>query len=108
MRRLPALVAALLLPAAQPLRLGTALFTSNLLVSEAPAMAADPRCGSYSGVQFMEFGGNTCHPIRNAPKWVVKNHCMYQVYKYWDNFRDISEAVKDCEVCVASGGRQGL
>ena len=108
MRRLPALVAALLLPATPPLLLGTALFTSYLMVSRAPAMAADPRCGSYSGVQFMEFGGNTCHPIRNAPKWVVKNYCMYQVRKYWHNFRDSSEAVKDYEVCVASGGRQGL
>jgi len=39
MRRLPALVAALLLPAAQPLLLGTALSTASLLVSEAPAQA---------------------------------------------------------------------
>jgi len=39
MRRLPALVAALLLPAAQPLLLGTALSTASLLVSEAPAHA---------------------------------------------------------------------
>jgi len=39
MRRLPALVAALLLPAAQPLLLGTALSTASLLVSEAPARA---------------------------------------------------------------------
>ena len=108
MRRLPALFAALLLPAYQTMLLGTALSTASLLVSEAPARAADPRCGSYSGVQYMEFGGNTCHPIRNAPKWVVKNYCMYQVRKYWHNFRDSSEAVKDYEVCVASGGRQGL
>jgi len=39
MRRLPALVAALLLPAAQPLLLGTALSTVSLLVSEAAAQA---------------------------------------------------------------------
>jgi len=39
MRRLPALVAALLLPAAQPVLLGTALSTASLLVSEAPAQA---------------------------------------------------------------------
>jgi len=39
MSRLPALVAALLLPAAQPLLLGTALSTASLLVSEAPARA---------------------------------------------------------------------
>jgi len=39
MRRLPALVAALLLPAAQPVLLGTALSTASLLVSEAPAHA---------------------------------------------------------------------
>jgi len=39
MRRLPALVAALLLPAAQPLLLSTALSTASLLVSEAPAQA---------------------------------------------------------------------
>jgi len=39
MRRLPALLAALLLPAAQPLLLGTALSTASLLVSEAPAQA---------------------------------------------------------------------
>jgi len=39
MRRLPALVAALLLPAAQPFLLGTALSTASLLVSEAPAQA---------------------------------------------------------------------
>jgi len=39
MRRLPALVAALLLPAAQPLLLVTALSTASLLVSEAPVQA---------------------------------------------------------------------
>jgi len=39
MRRLPALVAALLLPAAQPLLLGAMLSTASLLVSEAPAHA---------------------------------------------------------------------
>jgi len=39
MRRLPALVAALLLPAAQPVLWGTALSTASLLVSEAPAQA---------------------------------------------------------------------
>jgi len=39
MRRLPALLAALLLPAAQPLLWGTALSTASLLVSEAPAQA---------------------------------------------------------------------
>jgi len=39
MCRLPALVAALLLPAAQPVLLGTALSTASLLVSEAPAQA---------------------------------------------------------------------
>jgi len=39
MRRLPALFAALLLPAAQPLLLVTALSTATLLVSEAPARA---------------------------------------------------------------------
>jgi len=39
MRRLPALVAALLLPASQPLLLSTALSTASLLVSEAPAQA---------------------------------------------------------------------
>ena len=39
MRRLPALFAALLLPASQPLLLGTALSTAALLVSEAPARA---------------------------------------------------------------------
>jgi len=39
MRRLPALVVALLLPASQPLLLGTALSTASLLVSEAPAHA---------------------------------------------------------------------
>ena len=39
MRRLPALVAALLLPAAQPLLLSTALSTASLLVSQAPAQA---------------------------------------------------------------------
>ena len=39
MRRLPALVAALLLPAASPLLLGTALSTGALLVSQAPAQA---------------------------------------------------------------------
>jgi len=39
MRRLPALVAALLLPAAQPLLLGTALSTASLLVSQAAAQA---------------------------------------------------------------------
>jgi len=39
MRHLPALVAALLLPAAQPLLLGSALSTASLLVSQAPAQA---------------------------------------------------------------------
>jgi len=39
MRRLPALVAALLLPAAQPLLLCTALSTAALLVSQTPAQA---------------------------------------------------------------------
>jgi len=39
MRRLPALVAALLLPAAQPVLLGTALSSASLLVSQAPAQA---------------------------------------------------------------------
>jgi len=39
MRRLPALVATLLLPAAQPVLLRTALSTISLLVSEAPAQA---------------------------------------------------------------------
>ena len=39
MRRLPALVAALLLPASPPLLLGTAAFTGALLVSQAPAQA---------------------------------------------------------------------
>jgi len=39
MRRLPALLAALLLPAAQPLLLGTALSTASLLVSQVPAHA---------------------------------------------------------------------
>jgi len=39
MRRLPALFAALLLPAAQLLLLSTALSTASLLVSEAPAQA---------------------------------------------------------------------
>jgi len=39
MRRLPALVSALLLPAAQPVLLGTALSTASLLVSQAPAQA---------------------------------------------------------------------
>jgi len=39
MRRLPALVAALLLPGSQPLLLGTALSTASLLVSQAPAQA---------------------------------------------------------------------
>jgi len=39
MRRLPALVAALLLPASQPLLLSTALSTASLLVSEAAAQA---------------------------------------------------------------------
>jgi len=42
MSRLPALAAALLLPAAQPLLLGTALSTASLLVSEAPAQAQSP------------------------------------------------------------------
>jgi hypothetical protein len=37
MRRLPALVAALLLPVAQPFLLGTAVGTGALLVSQAPA-----------------------------------------------------------------------
>jgi S1-C subfamily serine protease len=39
MRRLPALVAALLLPAAHPMLLGTAVFTGALLVAQAPAQA---------------------------------------------------------------------
>ena len=39
MRNLPALVAALLLPAAQPMLLGTAAFTGALLVNQAPAQA---------------------------------------------------------------------
>jgi len=39
MRRLPALVAALLLPAAQPLLLGAMVSTASLLVSEAPTYA---------------------------------------------------------------------
>jgi len=39
MRRLPALLAALLLPASQPLLLGTALSTASLLVSQAAAQA---------------------------------------------------------------------
>jgi len=39
MRRLPALVAALLLPASQPVLLGSALSTASLLVSQAPAHA---------------------------------------------------------------------
>jgi V8-like Glu-specific endopeptidase len=39
MRRLPALVAALLLPAAPPLLLGTAVVSAALLVSQAPAQA---------------------------------------------------------------------
>jgi len=39
MRRLPALVAALLLPVAQPLLLGTAVSTGTLLVFKAPALA---------------------------------------------------------------------
>jgi hypothetical protein len=39
MRRLPALVAALLLPATPPLLLGTAALTGALLVSLAPAQA---------------------------------------------------------------------
>jgi len=39
MRRLPALFAALLLPAAQPLLLSTALSTASLLVSVAAAQA---------------------------------------------------------------------
>ena len=39
MRRLPALVAALLLPATQPLLLGTAAVTGALLVAQAPAQA---------------------------------------------------------------------
>ncbi len=39
MRRLPALLAALLLPSASPLLLGTAAFTGALLVSQAPAQA---------------------------------------------------------------------
>jgi len=39
MRRLPALFAALLLPAYQPMLLGTALSTASVLVSEAPARA---------------------------------------------------------------------
>ena len=37
MRRLPALVAALLLPAAHPMLLGTAVFTGALLVAQATA-----------------------------------------------------------------------
>ena len=39
MRRLPALVAALLLPATTPTLLGTAVSTGALLVSPAPAQA---------------------------------------------------------------------
>ena len=39
MHRLPALVAALLLPAIQPLLLGTAAVTGALLVAQAPAQA---------------------------------------------------------------------
>ena len=39
MRRLPALVAALLLPAAQPALLGPAIFAGSLLVAQSPAKA---------------------------------------------------------------------
>jgi len=39
MRRLPALLAALLLPSAQPLLLGVAASTSAVLLSQAPAQA---------------------------------------------------------------------
>jgi len=42
MRRLPALVASLLLPASQPMLLGTELSTASLLVSESPARAQIP------------------------------------------------------------------
>jgi len=47
MRRLPASVAALLLPAVQPLLIGTALFTASLLVSVAPAQAQGVCQGRY-------------------------------------------------------------
>ncbi|MCP9877927.1 tetratricopeptide repeat-containing serine protease family protein [Cyanobium sp. A2C-AMD] len=46
MRRLPALVAALLLPAANPILLGTAVSTGALLVSQASAMAQSTEAGA--------------------------------------------------------------
>jgi len=67
MRRLPALVAALLLPAAQPVLLGAMLSTASLLVSEAPARAQGVCEGRY---RCSELG--TCY-INNKP-----SRCAYQ------------------------------
>jgi len=67
MRRLPALVVALLLPASQPLVLGTALSTAALLVSQAPAQAQSQEAAANNNV-FIERLNYNIDIIRPKPK----------------------------------------
>jgi tetratricopeptide (TPR) repeat protein len=104
MRRLPALVAALLLPATPPLLLGAAAFTGALLASQAPAQAQSAEAVAKAAQSItVRIEGAT----QGSGVLVKREGNRYTVLTAWHVVSD-QRAGEELDIFVRDGSRQQL